>query len=197
MPFYVSFYEIISMIDDLFLLFSYFVIGGGLKYIDQAYDKRLFSRYKANAVGILIGILGGYLVITDTFSTVILVSILLGNAILRKIDNLGFYVSTVSLIIVIALFGNFVGIAWSVFGFFIALALIDQYGDDWREGRKIRKSLDAFLHYGFIWKIGALVAAILGWIPWIYFLAIVVLDAAYSYVEVYSEKRRWGWMRKK
>jgi hypothetical protein len=185
------------MINDLFLLFSYLVIGGGLKYIDQAYDKRLFSRYKANLVGILIGILGGYLVITDSLSTMILISILIGNAILRKIDNTGFYISTISLIVVAALFGNFMGMEWSVFGFFIAVALLDQYGDDWRENRKISKSFDAFLHYGFIWKIGALVAAALGWIPWIYFLAVVVLDAAYSYVEIYSEKRRWGWMRKK
>ncbi|MFH1228814.1 MAG: hypothetical protein V1678_00120 [Candidatus Aenigmatarchaeota archaeon] len=185
------------MLNDLFLLFSYLVIGSGLKYIDQAYDKRLFSRHKANMVGILVGILGGYLIISDSISTMILVSIIIGNAILKKIDNAGFYISVISLIIFTALFGSFIGMEWNVFGFFIIFALLDQYGDDWREKRKISKMLNFFLHYGFIWKIGALAAAVLNWIPWIYFLAILVLDAAYSYVEVYSEKRRWGWMRKK
>ncbi|MEM5782330.1 MAG: hypothetical protein QXD43_04005, partial [Candidatus Aenigmatarchaeota archaeon] len=75
------------MINELFLLFSYMVIGGGLKYIDQAYDRRLFSKYKANLVGILLGLLAGYLIITDSNSTMILLSLLIANAVLRKIDN--------------------------------------------------------------------------------------------------------------
>lgn len=185
------------MINELFLLFSYMVIGGGLKYIDQAYDRRLFSKYKANLVGILLGLLAGYLIITDSNSTVILLSLLIANAVLRKIDNIGFYLGVIALIPVTVVFGNFVGIEWSTFGILIAFAMIDQYGDDWREGKKISKSLDVFLHYGFIWKIGVLIITLLGLIPWIYFFAVLVLDIAYSYVEIYSEKRRWGWMKRR
>jgi hypothetical protein len=185
------------MINDLLLLLSYMAIGGGLKYIDQAYDRRLFSKYKANVVGILIGLLAGYLIITDSTSTMILLSILIANAILRKIDNPGFYLGIIALIPVTVIFGNFIGMEWSTFGFLIAAALVDQYGDDWREGRKISKNLDLFLHYGIIWKMGVLAAAILNLIPWIYFFAALVLDISYSYVEIYSEKRRWGWTKRK
>jgi hypothetical protein len=185
------------MIDELFLLLSYTAIGGGLKYIDQAYDRRLFSKYKANIIGILIGVLAGYLVISNNNNTMILFSILIANAILRKIDNIGFYMGVVALIPVMVIFGNFIGMEWSTFGFLIAVALVDQYGDDWREERKLKKSMDMFLHYGIIWKIGILITALLGLIPWIYFFAALMLDIAYSYVEIYSEKRRWGWTKKR
>lgn len=170
------------------LLVCYGIIGGGLKYIDQAYDKLIFSKTKAKVLAGLLGLLGGYLIVTDAYNAMILFAVLVGNAILKKIDNTAFYIGVGILITVFIFFGNHISIQWPIFGLLILAAIADQYMDDWRERKAVSKLLDHILHYGYIWKASVLSLCLLGIMPWIYFFAVLVFDLAYSGVEIYSLK---------
>ena len=65
-----------------FFLLSYPVLGAGLKYIDDAFDEKIFSKKYALILAPLLAILWAYTMYIDSFSATILLAILVYSGVI-------------------------------------------------------------------------------------------------------------------
>ena len=70
-----------------FYLVSYPVLGAGLKYIDDAFDEKIFNRKFALILAPFLGALWAYTMFINQFSATILLAILIGVFLRGKVDN--------------------------------------------------------------------------------------------------------------
>jgi len=187
----------------LIIILSYAFIGGGLKYIDQAYDIGVFSKKKANILAIVLATLMAYLIISDPPSATIFFSIFVIVAVTRKIDNPAFYIGTGIILLLPIIFHDIMTIKWLPFGVLIFSGIIDEIGNDWADKRKKMKRLnndnrknpnnstlkkfgEKFFLHRFAMKIGVLVLTIFGFFQYLYLFAFLFFDMMYLLVEQYS-----------
>ena len=190
------------MLNELFILISYALLGAGIKYIDQAYDIDVFSKIKANFIAVPTAGLMAYLIIFDPPSTTIFFSILLIVAITKKIDNIAFYIGTGILLFLPIIFHDVLQIAWLPFGILIFSGILDEIGNDWADKRRKKKRFnnprnnmdnstlknfgENFFLHRFVMKIAVLVLTLFGLFQYIYFFAFILFDIMYILVEQYS-----------
>jgi len=187
----------------LIIILSYAFIGGGLKYIDQAYDIGVFSKKKANILAIVLATLMAYLIISDPPSATIFFSIFVIVAVTRKIDNPAFYIGTGIILLLPIIFHGIMKIEWISLGILILSGIIDEIGNDWADKRKKMKRLnndnrknpnnstlkkfgEKFFLHRFAMKIGVLVLTIFGFFQYLYLFAFLFFDMMYLLVEQYS-----------
>lgn len=179
------------MYDLIWLVIAYAILGGGIKYIDQAYDENFFNKRFAILTAIGCGLLMGFLIATDPTSAIIFAAILFGVGLSRKIDSPAFYVGA-SLVIVSLLYLLFLAqtnLSWIplvVLGF---SALIDELGNDLADTRRVRGALHFFFSYRFSMKVAIVALVWFGYLHWYYLAAFLAFDLAYTFVEWYSYKK--------
>jgi hypothetical protein len=176
------------------LLASYPVLGAGLKYIDNAFDEKIFSKKLAYAFAPLLGILWAFSMFLDAASATILLAIVLGVLLKGKIDNWAHVIGMVVIFAVIALTG--VQILWIPLVILTLSALFDEVGNDYTDkhgylsGSKLwKKTVGYFFDQRWLTKVVILAIALVGLIPLYFFLAMVFFDYAYLGVRWYGQIR--------
>ena len=179
-----------------FFLVSYPVLGAGLKYIDDAFDEKIFSKNLAIVLAPFLGILWAYTMLIDPFSATILLAILLGVFLKGKIDNAAHFIGMAIIIGAIILVG--INLLFLPLIFIAAAAFLDEVGNDIIDYNKGNIDENNFLHKLLVYffdqrwftKIAVLYVVLLGLFPLYFFLAILLFDGAYLTVRLYSKSRQ-------
>ena len=176
-----------------FFLAAYSILGAGIKYIDDAFDKHTFNKTLALVITPFLSILGAYTMIIDPVSATILLAVLCGVLIKGKVDNIAFATGFVLVIALIALMGiEFLILPLMLLG---AAAVLDEVGNDYIDEKKEKidqkKIVNKFVMYFFghrwIMKIAILSLAIAGIIPFFFFIAMTLFDYAYVFIDNYTK----------
>ncbi|MFH1055590.1 MAG: hypothetical protein V1744_05805 [Candidatus Altiarchaeota archaeon] len=184
-----------QLAHDLAILVIYLIVGMGIKYIDQAFDLKVFNKKTATAVAVPIAILMGLLMVYDPPSASIFTAIALGVAATNKVDNIAFSLGLATLIIIPILLGHIIQIMWIPFILLLIAAVIDEKGNDWSDKYYQRKRKDmrtktktlAFLFsHRFTMKITVLILVAVNQMPPAYLAAFILFDLGYSITEKIS-----------
>ena len=175
-----------------FFLLSYSVLGAGIKYIDDAFDKKIFNKLIAIAIAPVLSILGAYTMIIDPVSATILLAVMLGVLLKGKIDNVAFALGFAVVILIVAL----AGIQFLILPLILltAGAVLDEVGNDYIDSKKdelnpknpIHMFVKYFLGQRWIMKTAILFLAIMNLVPIFFLLAMILFDYAYLTVNAYS-----------
>lgn len=179
-----------SFIDVLALIAAYAALGGGIKYIDQVYDEKIWSKKTALLLAAACGLLMGYFIATDAFSAVIFVALVLGLSITKKIDNPAFYIGVLLVLGAPLLYlthFNKVAFNWGMLALLAMACLIDEWGNDLFDAGRLHGLVGKFFHFRGSMKAAVFMLPFLGALPWVYLLAFLAFDAAYSFVEWLSQ----------
>lgn len=170
-----------------FLLASFAFIGAGIKYIDCVYDEGVFDKRVAIILGLVCGVLMGYIIGTDAIASSIFLAIIVGVAITRKIDTNPFFLGAILAFAVPLLLTNKIVIDWLPTVLLVLGGVIDEVGNDMADlGLISSKPLKTFFHYRISMEL-VMVALVLGGLfgP-IYFLAFLLFDLGYHFVGGYA-----------
>jgi len=177
-----------------FFLVAYAILGAGLKYIDDAFDEKIFNKKIAYAVAPLLGVLWAYTMFIDAASATILLAILLGVLLKGKIDN---YAHFLGMVVVIA--GVIVlGIQLLVVPLIVLTlaALFDEVGNDFIDKRQYiddksvwKKFVGYFFDQRWLTKVVILCLALVNVMSIYFFLAMLLFDGAYILMRGYSQFR--------
>ncbi|MEM0466928.1 MAG: hypothetical protein QXX20_04955 [Candidatus Thermoplasmatota archaeon] len=177
-----------------FFLAVYPVLGAGLKYIDNAFDEKIFSKKVAYVLAPLLGVLWAVAMILDAASATILLAIVLGVLLKGKIDNWAHVVGMVVIFAVLLVTG--VQLLWIPLVVLTLGAIFDEVGNDFidKKGYLASKKLGArfagfFFDQRWLTKVVIVVLSVFGLIPWYFFVAMVFFDYAYLGVRWYGELR--------
>jgi len=175
-----------------FFLVAFAILGAGLKYIDDAFDEKIFNKRIAYAVAPLLGVLWAYTMFIDAASATILLAILLGVLLKGKIDN---YAHFMGMTVVIA--GVIVlGIQLLIIPLIVLTlaALFDEVGNDFIDKRHyihgnnvLKKFVGYFFDQRWLTKVIILSLALANVIPIYFFLAMLLFDGAYILMRGYSQ----------
>lgn len=181
-----------------FFLLSYTILGVGIKYIDDAYDEKTFSKKIALIAAPMLGILWAYTMLINPVSATILSAVLCGVLFKGKIDNhahlLGF-----SVVLVIIVFLAKVELIMILPLIFLASsAVLDEVGNDvigYNKkylNYKIFRYNFALYFFGrrYLMKVAILYLVLLGVFPWYFLLALIFFDEAYIIMDLYSQSRQ-------
>ena len=177
----------------LYLLFlTYAMLGAGIKYIDDAFDKKIFSKPMAIAVTPFLSIIGAYSMIIDPVSATILLAVLCGVLLKGKIDNIAFALGFILVII----FAILAGAQFLILPLIIltAAAILDEVGNDYIDGKKdalnMKNPFHVFAKYflgqRWVMKTAIIYLVILNLVPLFFLLAMILFDYAYLSVNAYS-----------
>jgi hypothetical protein len=201
------------MLSAALLVAAYAFIGGGMKYVDQVFDEGLFNKRFALVLTVIGSILTAYLILSDAYSATIILALIVGMALSRKIDNIAFYVAAFLIIALptVALFfytdgfiNGDVPIKWGPLGILAISAISDETLHD-RTEKKLKsgqrvKAYERFLYYRPIMKIVMALLVYFLIFPFIYLVAFLAFDASYMAVEYISLRGRRGrnikWLKK-
>lgn len=192
---------------DLLLILAYALLGGGMKYVDQAFDIDVFNKKFATFLSIPGGILMGILMVYNESSATIFLALVMAVALTRKVDNIAFQVGAVSLILVPIVFRDLIKIQWVPFGLLVLSGLFDEYGNDWADkklkkrlareanGKTIKRTpanwiIEFFFMRRFTMKLMILLLVLTGFFQPIYFIAFLAFDTAYTIVEKISTSKK-------
>lgn len=81
-----------------FLLAGYMVLGGGIKYIDDAFDEKTYNKQLAILIAPLIAIFWVFMMYVSAASATILGAIFLAVVLRAKVDNIGFHVGALAIV---------------------------------------------------------------------------------------------------
>ena len=179
-----------------FFLAAYSILGAGIKYIDDAFDKKTFSKTLALAITPFLSILGVYAMIIDPISATILLAVLCGVFLKGKVDNIAFKMGFVLVIILVVL----LGIQFLIFPLMLlaAAAVLDEVGNDYidskREQMNQKKILNKFaiFFFGHRWvmKIAILYLVLTNIIPFYFFIAMTLFDYMYVFMDNYAQIKK-------
>ena len=163
---------------SLNLILPFSIVGGGLKFIDDAFDEKIYSQTLALAMAPFIVGVWLYISFVDAFSATILFSVLAGVLISGKIDNVIFIVST----IVILLLASFIGlnIFWIPFVVLTFAGILDEFGNNYVDNNDASRFVEFFFLHRFVMKIFVFSLCIISVFPWIYFFAFLGFDLCYE-----------------
>jgi hypothetical protein len=179
-----------------FFLLSYLILGAGIKYIDDAFDEQVFNKKIAMVLAPALGLLWAYAMLVSAASAVILLAILCAVLLKGKIDN---YAHLAGLLVILSIV-FLAGVELMILPLILltGAALLDEVGNDFIDYNQgfLRKS--RFWHqftvhfFGQRWmlKIAVLSLVLMNIIPFYFFLAIILFDAAYLSVRWYSHSKQ-------
>lgn len=179
-----------------FILLVYTILGAGIKYIDAAYDEKTVSKKAALVIVPFLGILWAYTMLINQYSATILLAILLGVLLKKKIDNYAFLLGFFIILVIIIPFG--IELMLLPLIFLISAAVLDELGndiiDDNKKSRISKKFSFQFALYFFgrryLMKVGLLYLVLLTIYPWYYLLALIFFDEAYIIIHLYSKFKK-------
>jgi hypothetical protein len=170
----------------LFFIFSYGVLGGAVKYIDDAFDERIYSIRSAILLAPIIGVFWAYLMALSSASATILLAIVLGVLLKGKIDNIAHKIGLVSIIAVVIFSGYFQFLIFPLIILTVA-GVIDEVGNDFVDEKNVynkllplSKVVYYFFEYRFTMKLAVFAFVFLGDFAMYYFFAFLGFDLAYA-----------------
>ena len=179
-----------------FVLASYPILGAGLKYIDDAFDEKIFSKKLALLLAPFLGILWAYTMLVDAVSATILLGIMVGVFLRGKIDNHAHFIGLAMIILIIVIAG--VQLMMLPLVFLAAAAFLDEVGNDVIDYN--RGSIDEtkfwqrvmmnFFDQRWLTKLAILYVVLIGLFPFYFFLAMLLFDGAYLTVRLYSKSQQ-------
>ena len=172
----------------VFFILSFLVLGAGVKYIDEAFDKETFSRKKALILAPFLGLLYAFLMSLHQTAATLLLAFLAGVFISGKINNYAFYLQTLFFGVFVFLFDH-IYILFFPFLILVGSSVIDEKGNDLSDKKKIsNKHLDSWFRYRLTMDFVALLLALFGFIEIVFFIAFLSFDIGYTLVGEYSKK---------
>ncbi|MFH1101106.1 MAG: hypothetical protein V1726_03615 [Methanobacteriota archaeon] len=179
----------------MYALLLYPILGAGIKYIDDAFDEQLFSKTFALALAPFLAVIWAYTMLIDQVSATILLAILCGVLLKGKIDNYAHLTGLAIIFIIIVLAGVHLMVLPLIL--LAAAALLDEVGNDIIDDQKglinKEKVSHRFVLYFFdqrwAMKLAILFIFFMGVIPFYFFIAMMLFDAAYLLVRWYGRSR--------
>lgn len=182
--------------NPYFFMATFAVLGGGIKYIDDAFDEGTFDKNKAKFLAPVLGVLWAYVSLVNKVAATLLFGILLSVLLKGKIDNHAHQIGFITVVALLFLAGaeiKFVALA-----FLVIAGLIDEAGNDFMDERmdelqingKVEKFLLYFFEYRSLMKVVVLVFATLRVIPLYFLVAFLLFDGAYHLIRWYSERQK-------
>jgi len=170
---------------QILIISAFAIIGFGLKYIDDAFDKERFSKKIAMLMAPVLVIIWTCLSISDSVSATILFSILFAVLLTGKIDNLVFKASSIALILILVLSGmlNFL---WIPLFTLIMMGVADGKGNDYVDNHEIHKIGQFFFSHRFCMMIGVLGLCMFSLLSWLYLFAFLAFNIACELVEIFG-----------
>ena len=181
----------------IYLFLLYFgILGAGIKYIDSAYDDKIFSKKIALVLAPLLGALWAYTMLINPVAATILLAVVIGVLFKGKIDNVAHLAGLLVIFAIIFFAGVQLMIVPLVF--LGIAALLDEVGNDFVDKRKSKLKMNQFSHrfvvsffdQRWVLKVAILVLSLVGVIPLVFFLAMVSFDYSYIGVRVYSKLKQ-------
>jgi len=172
-----------SWVCQISIIIAFAVIGGGLKYIDDAFDEERFSKKIAMLMAPILVTIWTWLSIFDPISATVLFSILFAVLLSGKVDNLTFKLSSIALVVILFLTQmlNFLLVPLFVL---TVLGIADEKGNDYADSRKIHKVVEFFFSHRCSMKVGTLGLCAGSLLPWLYLTAFLAFDTAYEFVRM-------------
>jgi hypothetical protein len=178
-----------------FFFVAFAVLGAGLKYIDDAFDEKVFSKKIAYVIAPLLGLLWAYTMIIDAVAATILLAILLGVLLKGKIDNIAHIIGLVVIISVTVVAG--VQLLFVPLIILAAAALLDEVGNDLVDkssflagGKRWQRLVIGFFDQRWVAKAAILGLVMVSVLPWFFFVAMLLFDSAYLGVRWFSQIRQ-------
>jgi len=179
-----------------FFLLSFGILGAGIKFIDAAYDDKVFSKKMALGIAPFLGVLWAYTMLIDPVAATILLAVLLGVLLKGKIDNLAHLAGLLIIFAIIFLAGVQLMIVPLIV--LSVSALMDEVGNDFVDGKKkglnmnrlSHKFVVSFFDQRWVLKVVILILSLAGVLPLLFFLAMILFDYAYLGVREYSKIRQ-------
>ncbi len=169
-----------------YFIASYALMGGILKYIDDAFDKKAFSKRKAVFIAPLLGVLWALNMALSAASATILAAVVFAAFLTRKINSTALKSGAVVLVLAALAFGVF-SVMWLPFAALAIAGIADEISSDYADSKRIRNRLVHWLlAHRFMMKIAVLGFALLALFEWLYFFAFLAFDIAYECVSAYS-----------
>jgi hypothetical protein len=172
--------------SQILIILAFAIIGGGLKYIDDAFDEDIFSKKIAMVIAPIIVIIWICLSLSDSVSATILFSILFAVLLTGKIDNLVFKMSSIVLILILSL-TRMLNLLWIPFFILIGMGIADEKGNDYADNHATLKLGEFFFSHRFCMKIGVLGLCMFSLLPWLYLFAFLAFDGAYESVRMFGK----------
>lgn len=173
------------MNDEILILFSLGVIGGGLKFIDEAFDENAFNKKFAFLIAALLVIIWTGISIYDASAATVLFAILGGVFLSGKIDNAAFRASTTVLVILLFLSGRFT-LIWLPFFLLTLAGIIDEKGNDYVDSRKTNRAVKFFFLHRFSMKLTVFAVCYASYLHGLYLFAFLAFDVTYDLIGVLS-----------
>ena len=178
-----------------FFFVAFAILGAGLKYIDDAFDEKVFNKTIAYAIAPLLGVLWAYTMIIDTVAATILLAILLGVLLKGKIDNIAHVIGLVVIIGIVVVAG--VQLLFVPLIILAAAALLDEVGNDLVDKSSLlagekrwQKVVIGFFDQRWVAKVAILGLVVVSVLPWFFFVAMLLFDGAYLGVRSFSQIRQ-------
>lgn len=170
-----------------FLLASFAFIGAGIKYIDCVYDEGVFDRRVAVLLGLLCGVLMGYMIGSDAKASAIFLAVIVGVAITRKIDTNPFFLGAILAFAVPLFLTKNIMIDWLPTAALVFGGVVDEIGNNRADlGLINSRVVKTFFHYRISMEIVMVALVLVGLFVPIYFLAFLLFDLSYHFVGGYS-----------
>jgi len=185
------------------VIISFYLIGAGLKFVDDAYDRNRFSRNAAYFV--LVG--GAFLAVAlawlDIWAASIFLALLIAVALTGKVNQRLFLIPALVFFFFLLAFGKLSQLHWAFVALAATAALADELGAEfakrhleklrspetsaqrWETARAVALQI---LRNRFIALSVLLVLALVQWLPFLYWFAWVALDFGYTVVEAISNR---------
>jgi hypothetical protein len=181
----------------IYIFLLYFgILGAGIKYIDAAYDDKIFNKKIALSIAPFLGVLCAYTMLINPAAATILLAVVIGVLFKGKIDNIAHLTGLVVILAIVFVAGVQLMVVPLVFLAFAAL--LDEFGNDFVDKRKNSLNMNKYSHkfvvlffdQRWVLKVIILILGIVGTISLVFFLAMFSFDYAYLGVRWYSKLRK-------
>jgi hypothetical protein len=178
-----------------YLIFSFFLLGALIKFIDDCFDEGLASKSFATLSAVIVSVLWAYNMSLSAASATILAAIVIGVVVKGKVDNIAFQIGVLAIGTILFFFGFF-QFLWFPLILISLAGIIDEIGNDFVDEKNIYlrgnsgKFVHLFFEYRMFMKIVVFLFAWFAFFDLIYFIAFLFWDLGYIFVTKLSEKLR-------
>jgi hypothetical protein len=184
-------------LKTIFFILSFFFLGLLVKFIDDAFDEKAYSRKVALVISPLTAIFWAYLMSLDPAAALLLTAIVIGVLVKGKVDNIAFVIAVLCVYLVYFFIGDWqfiFNIAFLIALIIISIGgVIDEIGNDFVDKNSFFKKgffgkiIHWFFEYRFVMKIFVLFFVLVGTFDLLFFIAFFFWDLGYEIVMHYSQ----------
>jgi hypothetical protein len=186
-----------SLVSAIFFIVSFFLMGALVKFIDDAFDEKAYSRKLALILSPVTAIFWAVVMALHPAAALLLTAITIGVLVKGKVDNIAFIMAVLCIYVVYFFIGDWQFILNPVYLIplvIISIAgVIDEVGNDFVDKNNVYKKgflgklTHWFFEYRFVMKLVVLAFALLGTYPLLFFFAFFLWDIGYELVMHYSK----------